>query len=197
MVDSVNKTIGVRMETKFIVTTQIDPSKELLEKLEFLKKKAIDKGFEDFGKWWPKVEEILAYSIATIEDGTPVCCNLLQTRTFYNGMARVGSRYYIDSVNRSLKTPWMAAKGDTRPFTVQMIDDQTDIAEQMGYRGVFFSRKANYLILKNIYTGMQKRSKYKDWILGDKYIQYKLCNGPGCDQWVVWRGELTLCPTNL
>lgn len=185
---------------QFKVTTTQNPTEQFTWKFNFLKNKAASRGFQDFDKWWPKTEEIIAYSLATLDDEeeTPVCINVLQERPFYNGMCRVASRYYIDSVNNSLKTPWMAAKGDTRPFTAMMIDQQTAIAETLGYKGVFFSRNANYLILKNIYNGMMKRSKYNDWTLESKDKMYRLCDGDeSCNQWVAWRGELTLCPTNL
>lgn len=185
------------MEPQFKVTTTQSPSADFLDKFLFLKNKAAGRGFEDFSRWWPKTNEIIAYSLAELDD-IPVCINLLQDRTFYNGMARVASRYYIDSVNEGLKTPWMKIKGDTRPFTAQMIDQQTELAFNLGYKGVFFSRNANYRILKNIHSGMLKRSKYKDWVIEDKDRLFKLCDGPvGCNQWIVWKGELTLCPTNF
>ena len=194
------KLLNESNQFKVYTTRDIDSSDFYKEKFLYLKKKAVERGFQDFDKWWPKEEEIIAYSVATLDDeeSTPVCINLLQDRPFYNGMCRVASRYYIDSVNTSLKTPWMAAKGDTRPFTAMMIDQQTAIAETLGYKGVFFSRNANYLILKNIYNGMMKRSKYNDWTLESKDNMYRLCDGDeSCNQWVAWRGELTLCPTNL
>jgi hypothetical protein len=140
------------------------------------------------------LNDTLAVSIAE-RDGIPFGYSSLMHRQIYKNTARIISRFYYHPLHeiRGLKTAELPSiKFLWREHTVRMIEDQTKLAYDLGYDGVFISQHDKTLrLFTRMYNGLSKRSSIKDWNF-DPNKKYRVCGGEDCEHWVISHGELQL-----
>jgi hypothetical protein len=79
-----------------------------------------------------------------------------------------------------------------RDHTVKMIEDQTKIAYEMEFDGVFISQHDKTLrLFTRMFNGLPLRTSIRNWNF-DPNKKYKVCDGDNCQHWVISHGELQL-----
>lgn len=139
------------------------------------------------------LNDTLAVSIAE-SNGEPYSYSSLMHRKIYGNSARVLSRYYV--LNRvplsGLKPADRRIKYVWRDHALDMLKEQTTIAYDMGYEGVFISQHDKSIkLFTRMYHGLEKLSEIKGWKF-DPDKKYRVCNGEDCEHWIFHHGKLFL-----
>jgi hypothetical protein len=140
------------------------------------------------------LNDTIAVSIAE-RNGIPFCYSSIMNRSVYKQSARVLSRYYYHPLHKirglnpaempSIKTIW-------RDHAIKMVESQTELAFQLGYDGVFMSQHDKSVrFFTRMYHGLIEKCSIKDWDF-DPGKQYRVCNGPDCEHWVISHGKFYL-----
>lgn len=136
----------------------------------------------------------LAVSIAE-RDSVPFSYSSLMHRPNYKESARVISRFYYHPLHkiRGLKNAEMPSiKHIWRDHTISMIEQQTELAYEMGFNGVFISQHDKSLkFFTRMYDGLLVKSKFKDWKFEPGKL-YRVCNGEDCEHMIIHRGNFYL-----
>jgi|TARA_E500000081_G_scaffold154311_2_gene190890 hypothetical protein len=138
-------------------------------------------------------DENLCYSITWDDDNDVIAGSVARTRDFYNGGARILSRYYtskkLDKHRSGLRIHKFHKNGMST-FACDMADQQVDFAIERGIMKHFISREyGNFKVMKNIHKGLNANCKHKDWVLEPNEWQTAPCEGDECWQHIIWRGE--------
>jgi len=170
---------------------------EVLEKIDFLLEKAQtdpnNRMPANYSKEKIALDFTLAVSIAE-RDGEPFSYSSIMHRKIFKNSARVISRFYYHPLHKikGLRNAEMPLKHIWRDHTIDMIEQQTEIAFELGYDGVFISQHDKSLkFFTRMYNGLLVKSKYKDWkFKGNKL--YNVCHGHECQHMIIHKGNFYL-----
>jgi hypothetical protein len=170
---------------------------EVLEKIDYLLEKAQNDSNNrmqyNYTRTKISFEHTLAISIAE-RNGIPFSYSSLMNRPMYKKSARVISRFYYNPLHKikGIRNAEMPLKHIWRDHTIQMIEQQTDLAYKLGYDGVFISQHDKSIkFFGRMYKGLLVKSKYNDWNFSGAGL-YKVCNGKDCKHMIIYRGKLHL-----
>ena len=141
-----------------------------------------------------KLKENVWATSVILENNQVVGVASVLHRDIYGNNARIMNRYFYRPESYPGLMPELYAGINTRQTSIDMIDQQTDIAYSLGFSGVFVSQgRPKNVILKRMCAAHNNHSKYK-WTMDEKnkYLVHRAAHNDKSWQWIFYNGELEL-----
>lgn len=141
-------------------------------------------------------QDFIALSISY--DNAPIAISVLQERDLFNGMARILTRFYYDSLFDKQKSLMPITHSYSvkqinkglRPFTIEMIKQQIECGQKLGIEDFFVSKEGDKTyLMTDFYRRVLVGLPEYNWQFDTKN-KYRMTEKSF--QWIVWHGKNTL-----